>query len=100
LLLPVARLEDFELAAQNRRQPQITLARFVYQFAAPHDAARAERLQHGELSVIELRKGNALRIAVELLVFVEFGHKRIHQRAMVNTCPVLFRKNILANGGA
>jgi len=77
LLLPVARLEDFQLAAQDRRQPEITLARFEYQFPAPHDAARAKGLQHGKLSVIELRKGNALRIAVELLVFVEFGHKQI-----------------------
>ena len=42
LLLPVAQLEDFQLAAQDRRQPEITLARFVYHFAAPHDAARAE----------------------------------------------------------
>ena len=77
LLLPVARLEDFQLAAQDRRQPEITLARFEYQFAAPHDAPRAEGLKHGELPVIELRKGHALRITVELLVFVEFGHKQI-----------------------
>ena len=78
LLLPVARLEDFQLAAQDHRQPEIALARFEDQFAAPHDAARAERLQHGELPVVELRKGDALRVAVELLVFVEFGHGRIH----------------------
>ena len=77
LLLPVARLEDLQLAAQDYRQPEITLARFEYQFAAPNDAARAEGLQHSELPVIELRKGDALRIAVELLVFVEIGHKRI-----------------------
>jgi hypothetical protein len=77
LLLPVARLEDFQLAAQDRRQPDIMLARFVYQFAAPHDAARAEGFQHSELPVIELREGDALRIAVELVVIVEFGHKRI-----------------------
>jgi hypothetical protein len=43
LLLPVARLEDFQLAAQDRHQPEIALARFEYQFAASHDAARAER---------------------------------------------------------
>ena len=78
--MPVARLEDFQLAAQDRRQPEITLAGFVYQFAAPHDTARTEGLQHGELPVIELRKGNALRIAVELLVFVKFGHGRIRWR--------------------
>ena len=77
LLLPVARLKDFQLAAQDRRQPEITLARFVYQFAAPHDAARAERFEHGELPIIEFREGDALRIAVKLLVFVKFGHKRI-----------------------
>ena len=66
-----------QLAAQHRRQPKITLARFEYQFATPHDAARAEGLQHSELPVIELRERDALRIAVELLVFVEIGHKRI-----------------------
>jgi len=75
--LSVARLEDFQLAPQDRRQPEITLARFVYQFAAPHDAARAKGLQHGELPVIEFREGDALCIAVKLLVFVKFGHKRI-----------------------
>jgi hypothetical protein len=42
--LPVARLEDFQLAAQDHRQPEITLASFVYQFAVPHDAARTEGL--------------------------------------------------------
>ncbi len=73
--MPVARLEDFQLAAQDRRQPEITLARFEYQFAAPHDAARAEGLQHGELLVVELRECDALRIAVELLVILKFGHK-------------------------
>jgi hypothetical protein len=36
LLLPVARLEDFQLAAQDRHQPEIALARFEYQFAASH----------------------------------------------------------------
>ena len=75
--MPVARLKDFQLAAQDRRQPKIRLARFVYQFAATHDAARAEGLQHGELPVIEFREGDALCIAVKLLVFIKFGHKRI-----------------------
>jgi hypothetical protein len=77
LLLPVARIEDFQLAAQDRRQPEITLAGFKYQFPAPYDAARAKWLQHGEFPIIELWKGNALRIAVELLIFVKFGHKQI-----------------------
>ena len=77
LLLPIARFEDFQLAAQDHRQPEITLASFKHQFPAPYDAARAKRLQHGELPIIELWKGNALRIAVELLVFVKFGHKQI-----------------------
>ena len=74
LLLPVARLEYFHLAAQDRRERDIALPRFEEQLAAPHDAARAERLQHGELPVVEFRKGDALCVAVELLVFLEFGH--------------------------
>jgi hypothetical protein len=77
LLLPVARIEDFQLAAQDRRQPEITLAGFKYQFPAPYDAARAKWLQHGEFPIIELWKGYGLRIAVELLIFVKFGHKQI-----------------------
>jgi hypothetical protein len=40
-------------------------------------AARAKWLQHGEFPIIELWKGYALRIAVELLIFVKFGHKQI-----------------------
>jgi hypothetical protein len=53
------------------------LTRFVYQFPTPHHAARPKRLQHGKLPVIELWKGNALGYAVEFLVFINFGHKRI-----------------------
>jgi hypothetical protein len=74
LLLPVARLEDFQLAAQDHRQAEIALARFEYQLAAPQDAPCAERLEHCELPVIEVREGDALCIAVELLIFVEFAH--------------------------
>jgi hypothetical protein len=55
LLLPVARIEDFQLAAQDRRQPEVTLASFRYQFPAPYDAARAKWLQHGEFPIIEPR---------------------------------------------
>ena len=42
--------------------------------AAPHFPARAERLQHGELPVVEFRKGDALRVAVKLLVLFGVGH--------------------------
>ena len=77
LLLSVARLEDFQPAAQDHGQPKITLARFEENLAAAQDASFAEWLQHRELPVIEFRKSDAFRIAVELLVFVEFSHKRI-----------------------
>jgi len=37
----------------------------------------AKWLQHGDFPIIELLKGNALRIAGELLSFVKVGHKQI-----------------------
>ncbi len=80
LLLPVARLENFQLAAQDHREPDVALARFKYQFAALHDAALAKGFQHRELPIIELWKGYALGVAVKLLVFVEFGHGQIRLR--------------------
>ena len=75
LLLPVARLEDFQFAAQDHRQAEIALARFEYQFAAPQMRRVPSGSSIAELPVIELRKGDALGIPVELLVFVEFGHR-------------------------
>jgi len=38
------------------------------------DAAPTERLQHGKLPVIELRKGNAFCIAIKLLVLLDRMH--------------------------
>ena len=73
--MPVAQLEGFQLPADDCRQPVITLARFIYHFATPHDAARPDGIQHGELLIVELRECDALRIAVELLVILKFGHK-------------------------
>ena len=62
-------------AAQDHCQPKVTLTRFEQHFAAPQDAPGSERLQHGELPVIQFWKSDALGIAVELLVFFEFSHK-------------------------
>jgi hypothetical protein len=73
--LAVAQLESFQLAAYDRRQPEITLARLKYHFATPNDAARPDGIQHGELLIVELWECDALRIAVELLVILKFGHK-------------------------
>ena len=77
LFLVVARLEYFHLAAQDNGQGEIPLPGFVDQFAAPHDATRAERLQHGELPVIQFYMGDALGVAVELLIYLVVGHRQI-----------------------
>src|SRR6266481_2842323 len=79
---------------EDAQPGKLALARFECQFAAPHDAARAEGLQPSELPVIELRKGDALRIAVELLVFVEFGHGRIRWRTILQQIVVLRRYHL------
>ena len=67
---------DFHLAAQDDDERKIALSRFEDQLAAPHFPPRAQRLQHGELPVVEFRKGDALRVAVELLVCLVVGHGR------------------------
>ena len=77
MFLVVARLEYFHLAAQDNGQGEIPLPGFVDQFAAPHDATRAERLQHGELPVIQFYMGDALGVAVELLIYLVVGHREI-----------------------
>ena len=76
-LLVVACFEYFHLAAQDNDQRQIPLAGFEDQFAAPHDAAGAERLQHSELPVIQFCTSDALCVAIELLISLLVGHRRI-----------------------
>ena len=76
LLLAVARLEGLERAAQDHRQRHIALARSEDQLAPPHNAPRPQRLEHGQLPVIELGKRHALGVPVKLFVLVHFGHNQ------------------------
>lgn len=93
LLLPVARFEHLDLSAQDNCQREIALAGFEYDFAAAHDARLAERLQHRQLAVIQLRKGDAFRIAVELLVVIEFVHTQVIALRMKSRFfPILITK--------
>src|SRR4051794_847014 len=62
------------------------LAGFENEFAAPYDAPGAQRLQHGKLPVIQLRKGDALGITVKLLIAVKIVHGR---NATVSVRPAL-----------
>src|SRR5205823_3604476 len=73
-LLAVSQFKDFQLATQNDDQPEVSLTCPENELAAPHDAPGAERLEHSKLSVVQQRKGDTLRIAVELFILLEFRH--------------------------
>ncbi len=74
LLLLVARLEYFHLAVQNDDEGDIALSCFEDQFASWHFPARAERLQHCELPIVEFCMSDALCVAVKLLISLVRGH--------------------------
>ncbi len=62
---------------RGRRPWIVALAGPVDHFTFLDDAAPAQRLEHGELTVVQLRKGDALGVAVELLVRVQRVHRRV-----------------------
>ena len=78
-----SRFEDFGRTTQDYRQPHVALACFVNQFAAAQNAPPAQRFEHGQLPIIELRVSQALCVTVKLLVLVQFVHK--HARNPVRT---------------
>jgi hypothetical protein len=74
--MPIARVEDFQPAGKNDRHGDISLAGPVNDLPLPHDAALTQGLQHGELRVGDLGKGDTFRISIELFVRVRGVHKR------------------------
>ena len=70
----VTRFEDFDLAAQDNGQSQISLACLKDEFTTAQDATGSERLEESKLAIVELGKGDTLGIAIELLVLFEIGH--------------------------
>jgi hypothetical protein len=50
-----------------------------------------------DFPVVEPWKGHALRIAVELLIFVKVGHKQIRWRPLSGPRPVPFWQKMLAS---
>src|SRR5436309_2299846 len=77
LFLSIAGLEDLEPAAQDYSQSEIALAGLEKDLAAAQNAPRAERFEHRKLPVIQFGKGDALGIAIELLVIIGFSHNWI-----------------------
>ena len=77
MLAGPAELSALQAATQDNGQSEIALAGFEERLAAAQEAPRAERFEHGELAVIKFGKGDALGIAIELFVVVEFSHRRM-----------------------
>jgi hypothetical protein len=77
LLLAIARLKRLNFAAQDNDEANISLAGTVDHFARPQCAANSDWFEHGKLTIIKHRVSDALCVAIELLVFVEVGHRNI-----------------------
>src|SRR5437773_2473325 len=87
LFLSIAGLEDLEPAAQDYSQSEIALAGLEKDLAAAQNAPRAERFEHCKLPVIQFGKGDALSIAIELLVIIGFSRNWIGLRAVLPIAP-------------
>jgi len=72
LLGAIPRFEDFDFAAQDNGQPETALPCFEDELAMRQRSALSEWLKQRELPIVEFPKGNALRIAVKLLVILIF----------------------------
>jgi hypothetical protein len=59
---------------RNHGHPEVALPRGEDDLTAAHDPPLAQRFQQRELPIVQLRKGDALRVAVELVVFLGVGH--------------------------
>jgi hypothetical protein len=76
LLRAIPRFEDFDFAAQDNGQPETALPCSEDELATRESSALSEWLKQRELPIIEFPKGNALRIAVKLLVvLIFFSHE-------------------------
>src|SRR5205814_9918295 len=58
LFFAFSRFEDFDFAAKNDRQSEVTLAGFVNQLAFFYRPASAQSLELLQLAIVELGKGN------------------------------------------
>ena len=70
----VALLESFEFAAQENGQSEIALSSLKNQITALHQAAFAQWLKQRKLVIVQFRKGDTFRIAIELFVLLFVSH--------------------------
>src|SRR4029453_5813949 len=75
LLRTFPRFEDFGFAAQDNGQPEIALPCLEDKLSALQRAPLPQRFQQRQLAIVEFRTGDALRIAVKLLVLIFFSHE-------------------------
>src|SRR5713101_8053008 len=72
----IALLESFDFAAQENGQSEIALSSLINQITALHDASFAQRLKQKKLVIVQFRKGDTFRIAIELFVLLLVSHFR------------------------
>ena len=75
-LLPAfPRFKDFGFAAQNNGEPEIALPCLEDKLSALQCAPLPQRFQQRQLAIVEFRMGDALGIAIKLLVLFFVSHE-------------------------
>ena len=74
LFRTVARFENLDLATQHNREAEVSLPRFENHLATRYDASFSQWLEQSNLAVIQFRKGDTFRVAIELFVFLFVRH--------------------------
>src|SRR5438046_4668374 len=70
----VAMLESFDFATQENGQSEIALSSLINQITALHEASFAQWLKQRKLVIVQFRKGDTFRIAIELFVLLFVSH--------------------------
>src|SRR5437879_12349842 len=77
----VALLESFYFAAQENGQSEIALSSLINQITALHEASFAQWLKQRKLVIVQFRKGDTFRIAIELFVVLFVRHSTRFQQS-------------------
>jgi hypothetical protein len=70
---PITLFESFDLPSQDNGQAKIPLPSFVNQLTALQNTSFAQWFQQRELLIIQLREGDAFRVAIKLFVLLFVG---------------------------